>query len=145
MTKTSQLILWLLFFCFWNIIFLIPAIRWGDLNTKLKDKLRQQAFTVIATIGAIALVAYIVHLANTVDTPIGAAFVISGFNSIFPMFAKMLVRGLTVYIQCTHSYEACACIYVCVRVCLLVTHRLLRVTKNSCFCRYLTHRLLIFC
>jgi hypothetical protein len=51
--------------------------------------MKERAFTFICTAVAIVLVAVIVNLANEAS-PIGAAFTISAFNTIFPMMAKML-------------------------------------------------------
>jgi hypothetical protein len=65
------------------------TIRWQDLNSGIWEKCKQQTFTLLCTLAAIVLVAVIVRIADNAST-IGAAFSISIFNSIFPMFAKAL-------------------------------------------------------
>lgn len=65
------------------------TVRWQDLNEKFIDKLRQQAFTTLATICAILAIAFIIRITND-RSVVFAAFAISIFNSVFPMFAKFL-------------------------------------------------------
>jgi hypothetical protein len=65
------------------------TIRWQDLNAGFNQKLKEQALTAFATLCAIIAVAVIVRVASNAST-VGAAFSIAAFNSIFPMFAKML-------------------------------------------------------
>lgn len=65
------------------------TIRWQDLNAGFIQKLKEQFLTAFATLCAIVAVAVIVLVASNAST-IGAAFAIAAFNSIFPMFAKML-------------------------------------------------------
>jgi hypothetical protein len=69
------------------------TIRWQDLNTTFKDRMRQQGLTLFATLTAIVVVGLVVYIVNETDAVL-AAFVISGANSIFPMFAKALVSIL---------------------------------------------------
>jgi hypothetical protein len=65
------------------------TVRWQDLNAKFVQKLKEQALTVFATLGAIIASAAIVQIANESST-VGVAFAIAGFNSVFPIFAKAL-------------------------------------------------------
>lgn len=65
------------------------TIRWQDLNEKFKERLKQQSMTILCTCAAIALIAFIVRIANNSSNTV-AAFVIAIFNSVFPMFAKAL-------------------------------------------------------
>ncbi len=65
------------------------TIRWQDLNAGFLQKLKERLLTAVATMCAIVGVAVIVGVANDA-TPIGAAFAIAGFNTIFPIFAKIL-------------------------------------------------------
>ena len=65
------------------------TIRWQDLNAGFLQKLKEQFLTAFATLCAIVTVAVIVRVANDA-TAVGAAFSIAIFNSIFPMFAKIL-------------------------------------------------------
>lgn len=67
------------------------TIRWQDLNAGSLQKIKEQALTAVATLAAIVVVALIVRIANEASV-FGAAFAISGFNSIFPIFAKILTR-----------------------------------------------------
>lgn len=65
------------------------TIRWQDLNAGWWQKTKETAFTTGCTLVAIVVVAVLVNLADTASTA-GAAFTIAVFNSVFPMFAKML-------------------------------------------------------
>lgn len=65
------------------------TIRWQDLNAGFLQKVKEQCLTVFATLCAIVAVAVIVSVANDA-TAIGAAFAIAAFNSVFPIFAKVL-------------------------------------------------------
>jgi hypothetical protein len=67
------------------------TIRWQDLNAKSIQKLKQQMLTAFCTLCLIAVVALVVKIANDSST-VGAAFAISGFNSLFPIFAKALTN-----------------------------------------------------
>jgi hypothetical protein len=58
------------------------TIRWQDLNAKFFEKFKQQFFTITCTLGSIALVAFIVYLADDAST-IGAAITISGELSYY--------------------------------------------------------------
>jgi len=65
------------------------TVRWQDLNAGAWQKFKERAFTMICTIVAIVLVAFLIDVVNNVSS-IGAAFTISIFNTAFPMFAKIL-------------------------------------------------------
>ena len=65
------------------------TIRWQDLNAGFIQKLKEQLLTAFATVCAIVAVGFIVVIASNAST-VGAAFSIAAFNSVFPMFAKML-------------------------------------------------------
>jgi hypothetical protein len=65
------------------------TIRWQDLNETIKERLKQQAITLLATICAIALIAVIVTYLNEASVLI-SSFAIAIFNALFPMFAKWL-------------------------------------------------------
>lgn len=65
------------------------TIRWADLNAGGLQKFKERAFTFLCTLIAIVVVAVVVNLANDAS-PVGAAFTISAFNTVFPMMAKML-------------------------------------------------------
>lgn len=67
------------------------TIRWQDLNAGFMQKVKEQCLTAFATLCAIVAVAVIVRLANDA-TAIGAAFAIAAFNSVFPIFAKILTE-----------------------------------------------------
>lgn len=67
------------------------TIRWQDLNAGFIQKLKEQCLTAFATLCAIVAVAVIVRVADDA-TSVGAAFAIAAFNSIFPMFAKILTE-----------------------------------------------------
>lgn len=67
------------------------TIRWQDLNAGFIQKLKEQLLTAFATLCAIVAVAVIVRIANGA-TAVGAAFAIAIFNSVFPMFAKILTE-----------------------------------------------------
>jgi len=67
------------------------TVRWQDLNEKTKDRLRQQATTIFVTVCAVFAIAIVVYITNR-RSPFFAAIVISLFNSIFPMFAKMMTN-----------------------------------------------------
>jgi Calcium-activated chloride channel len=65
------------------------TIRWQDLNETLKERIKQQTITLVATMCAIALIAFIVFVCNT-KYLVFTSFVIAIFNAIFPLFAKWL-------------------------------------------------------
>uniref|UniRef100_A0A7S2YHU2 CSC1/OSCA1-like cytosolic domain-containing protein n=1 Tax=Entomoneis paludosa TaxID=265537 RepID=A0A7S2YHU2_9STRA len=65
------------------------TVRWQDLNEKFKERMKQQALTTFCTIGAVALIAFIVRLCND-SSVTGAAYAIAIFNTVFPMVAKFL-------------------------------------------------------
>ena len=65
------------------------TVRWQDLNEKFKDRLKQQALTLFATSVAIICIALIVRVCNKANVTF-SAYAIAIFNSVFPMFAKML-------------------------------------------------------
>ncbi len=65
------------------------TIRWQDLNEKLRTMLKQQALTIFATICAILAIAFIIRFTND-SSVVFAAIAISVFNSVFPVFAKLL-------------------------------------------------------
>jgi Calcium-activated chloride channel len=65
------------------------TIRWQDLNETLKERIKQQTTTLLATACAIALIAFIVFVCNT-KYVVFTSFVIAIFNAIFPLFAKWL-------------------------------------------------------
>lgn len=65
------------------------TVRWQDLNEKFKDRMKQQGLTMLCTIIAIFLIAFLVYFVNGLSLQF-AAYAIAVFNSIFPMFAKML-------------------------------------------------------
>jgi len=65
------------------------TIRWEDLNVKLKDRMKQQFLTLVATLGGIALVAFVIRLCHNANLTF-SAFAIAIFNVLFPMFAKAL-------------------------------------------------------
>jgi Calcium-activated chloride channel len=65
------------------------TIRWQDLNETLKERIKQQTLTLVATFCAIALIAFIVFVCNAKYVVL-TSFVIAIFNAIFPMFAKWL-------------------------------------------------------
>ena len=67
------------------------TIRWQDLNAGTLQKVKEQTLTALATLAAIIAVAVVVRIANDASV-LGAAFAISGFNSAFPIFAKMLTQ-----------------------------------------------------
>lgn len=67
------------------------SIRWQDLNEKRSDRLKQQAFTIFATLTAIVIIALIVRAVNDWDVR-ASAFAIAIFNVSFPMFAKALTN-----------------------------------------------------
>jgi hypothetical protein len=61
------------------------TIRWQDLNVTAKAKLKQQLMTIIATLAAIVLIAYLVYVLNNNDKSLRyTAFAIAICNSIFP-------------------------------------------------------------
>jgi hypothetical protein len=100
------------------------TIRWQDLNENWKDRMRQQAFTTLATVIAIFMVAFIVYFLNE-RSPTFTAYGISIFNTMFPMFAKYLTnieahssdggkqRSLYFKIACKLLWYAlcCVCMY----------------------------------
>ena len=65
------------------------TVRWQDLNEKMKERLRQQLLTTIATLAAIVSIAFVIQLLNNQSVTF-SAFGISIFNAIFPYFAKFL-------------------------------------------------------
>jgi uncharacterized integral membrane protein len=65
------------------------TVRWQDLNEKYKDRLKQQWLTMLCTVGAIIAIAFLVFILNQSSVQF-AAIAIAVFNSLFPMFAKML-------------------------------------------------------
>ena len=65
------------------------TIRWADLNEKFKEQFKQQVSTTACTFGAIFCIALIVRVCNDASAA-WSAIAISVFNSIFPMFAKLL-------------------------------------------------------
>jgi hypothetical protein len=65
------------------------TIRWQDLNETIKERLKQQLITLVATVFAIALIAVIVTYCNEASV-VFSSFAIAIFNSLFPMFAKWL-------------------------------------------------------
>jgi hypothetical protein len=65
------------------------TVRWQDLNEKWKDRAKQQWFTMLCTIAAICAIAFLVYVLNQHNVQF-AAYAIAIFNSVFPMFAKML-------------------------------------------------------
>ena len=67
------------------------TIRWQDLNVTAKAKLKQQLMTIIATLAAIALIAYLVYILNNNDQSLRyTAFAIAICNSIFPRTLMVL-------------------------------------------------------
>jgi Calcium-activated chloride channel len=65
------------------------TVRWQDLNEKWKERLKQQMLTTVATLVAIVCIAFLIKVLN--KAAVGStAFTIAAFNSVFPMFAKML-------------------------------------------------------
>jgi hypothetical protein len=65
------------------------TVRWQDLNEKFKDRLKQQCLTTLCTLTAIILIAFVIFLVNEQSITF-SAFAIAIFNSIFPLFAKLL-------------------------------------------------------
>jgi hypothetical protein len=65
------------------------TVRWQDLNEKWKECLKQQLLTGAATLAAIVVIAFLVWALNGVQVE-WAAIAIAVFNSVFPMFAKLL-------------------------------------------------------
>ena len=65
------------------------TIRWADLNVKFKDKMKPLVTTSIASVIAIALIAFLISLINN-KSAVFAAIAISVANSVFPMVAKAL-------------------------------------------------------
>ena len=61
------------------------TIRWQDLNVTTKAKLKQQLMTILATFGAIVLIAYLVYILNNNEKSLRyTAFAIAICNSVFP-------------------------------------------------------------
>jgi hypothetical protein len=70
------------------------TIRWQDLNVTAKAKLKQQLMTILATLAAIILIAYLVYLLNNNDKSLQyTAFAIAICNSIFPSMCINFERG----------------------------------------------------
>ena len=65
------------------------SIRWADLNVKFKDKMKPLITTSIASVLAIALIAFLISVLNDTSA-VWAALGISISNSVFPMVAKAL-------------------------------------------------------
>jgi Calcium-activated chloride channel len=65
------------------------AIRWADLNVKFKDKMKPLITTSIASVLAIACIAFLISVINNTSA-VWAALAISISNSVFPMVAKAL-------------------------------------------------------
>lgn len=65
------------------------TVRWQDLNEKWKDRMKQQFYTTLTTVASIVVIAFLVWwLSETNNT--FSAFAIAIFNSVFPLFAKLL-------------------------------------------------------
>jgi len=67
------------------------TVRWQDLNEKMKERLKQQLLTALATFVAIFLIALLVQVLNNKSVTF-SAYGIAIFNSLFPVFAKILTR-----------------------------------------------------
>jgi hypothetical protein len=67
------------------------TIRWQDLNEKFKDRIKQQAFTMLCTVCAIITIAFVVWFISDSSLTF-AAYAIAIFNSLFPMLAKVLTN-----------------------------------------------------
>jgi hypothetical protein len=65
------------------------SIRWQDMNETLYVQFQQQFNTLVATVGAVALIAFIISVINEANVA-WSAIAISAFNGIFPLFAKFL-------------------------------------------------------
>jgi hypothetical protein len=70
------------------------TIRWQDLNIKTKEKVKQLLLTGLATFAAVVSIAALVYWLSNQDfgenSTTTTSFAIAIFNTIFPMFAKML-------------------------------------------------------
>lgn len=65
------------------------TIRWQDLNETAKERAKQQTLTLMATLVAIILIAFLVQFCNSKSVTF-SAFAIAIFNALFPMFAKWI-------------------------------------------------------
>lgn len=65
------------------------SIRWQDLNTNFQNRMKQQFFTALATVAALAVVVFLVNLVNQTNA-VFTAYTIAITNAIFPMLAKIL-------------------------------------------------------
>ena len=67
------------------------TVRWQDLNEEWKERIKQQLLTTFCTCVAIGLIALLVNFVNDKSLEF-SAFAIAIFNSVFPIFAKMLTE-----------------------------------------------------
>lgn len=67
-------------------------VSFSDLNEKYVQRLKQQSFTTLVTLVAIAILAIVVSYCNAYSVTFGA-YSIALFNVAFPMFAKLLTSS----------------------------------------------------